>query len=106
MSRACFDMPGGKLLMPRPNLEQHEIELDRHARAWPFEERRRLVYHRAGHFGPDPLACLSRASTSYNLARNKDVDGRDKPGHDEVIGLPQLRFLICGPRGGLRVPQR
>ena len=33
MSRACFDMPGGKLLMPSPNLEQHEIELDRHARA-------------------------------------------------------------------------
>jgi hypothetical protein len=106
MSRACFDMPGGRLLMPRPNLEQHEIELDRHARAWPFEERRRLVYHRAGHFGPDPLACLSRASTSYNLARNKDVDGRDKPGHDEVIDLPQLRSLICGPRGGLRAPQR
>jgi hypothetical protein len=26
---------------------------------------------------------LSRASTSYGGDNNKDVDGRDKPGHDE-----------------------
>jgi hypothetical protein len=30
----------------------------RHARPQPPEERRRGVYHRAGHFGPDPLARL------------------------------------------------
>jgi hypothetical protein len=26
---------------------------------------------------------LSRASTSYRLIKEKDVDGRDEPGHDD-----------------------
>jgi hypothetical protein len=26
---------------------------------------------------------LSRVSTSFGVGRKKDVDGRDKPGHDE-----------------------
>jgi hypothetical protein len=33
-----------------------------------------------------PASCprLSRASTCVWLANNEDVDGRDKPGHDEL----------------------
>jgi hypothetical protein len=26
---------------------------------------------------------LSRASTSYSIREEEDVDGRDKPGHDD-----------------------
>src|SRR5882724_165311 len=30
---------------------------------------------------------MSRASTSWAIVMKKDVDGRDKPGHDEILAL-------------------
>ena len=39
---------------------------------------------------------MSRASTSFRRASNKDVDGRDKSGHDDVDAqfLPRLRGRV------------
>jgi hypothetical protein len=36
---------------------------------------------------------LSRPSTSYRLSAKKDVDARDKPGHDAGDKAPT--FVIC-----------
>jgi hypothetical protein len=52
----------------------HEIGLYRkvrHARAEPSEGRRRF------------RSPMSRTSMSYGSGTKKDVDGRNKPGHDE-----------------------
>src|SRR4051794_12574903 len=46
---------------------------------------------------------LSRASTSY-FVKNKVVDGRVKPGHDDVGNL--FRFRPLGRRGRPRLYQR
>src|SRR5262245_1068991 len=52
---------------------------------------------------------LSRASTSYFVSVTKDVDGRDKPGHDAesvsitaTVGIARLTTLRPGCPAGVR----
>jgi hypothetical protein len=42
------------------------------------------------------LVTLSRASTSFLPYRKKDVDGRDKPGHDEEKPASGFDAEACG----------
>ncbi len=37
---------------------------------------------------------LCRASTSCFLRRCEDVDGLDKPGHDEIVGSSLMAVLL------------
>src|SRR4051812_18985846 len=53
-------------------------------------------------FSSCPALC--RASTSYFLRRCKDVDGRDKPGHDGgESGCFEIRINLRRPRASQRV---
>src|SRR6185312_16107014 len=52
-----------------------------------------------------------RASTSFALSANKDVDGRDKPGHDDKLSNQSIEMRSCqlsadGERRGERSRQR
>src|SRR5581483_5155746 len=52
------------------------------------------------------MPALCRASTSLVLSRTEDVDGRDKPGHDDVENDPvNLGFVGLGAMGELIVPR-
>src|SRR6267378_3365360 len=51
-----------------------------------------------------PPSCprLSRASTSYFLTQPQDVDGRDKPGHDDECFFSYFTTAAVWPNNSLR----
>jgi hypothetical protein len=41
---------------------------------------------------------MTRASTSYFSARGQDVDGRVKPGHDDIGFASKMYLLLAGEK--------
>src|SRR6185437_4304083 len=62
----------------------------RHPRAQPFEERRRGARHRAGHFGPDPLArlCPGGSMRRHGPMECRIKSGNDDSGNDAPMNFP------------------
>ncbi len=53
-------------------------------------------------FLPPSCPRLSRASTSFFPAKSEDVDGRDKPGHDESLYSVYFTTAAVWPNSSLR----